>query len=176
MLLAAVLLLFFLGRALFPYDYSSAVLQAARQDKLDPRFVMAVIRTESHFDPVAVSSQGAVGLMQIMPSTGLWLWPQVFPTSAFDVTDLANPATNIRIGTFYLALLRHRFGGDLSMALAAYNGGGTNVEKWAKSTKTSKETFLEAVNFPETRNFVERVWLDYAVYRILYPNLSGLKL
>lgn len=169
--LTAAAILVFGGRAAFPYPvHLRPVIRAAAQRAgVSPDFVVAVIQTESHFRPDAVSSTGAMGLMQIMPATGRWLWPKVFPHQPFRSDALADPATNIALGAFYLGILRRDYSGNMSLALAAYNGGQVNVKRWLRQGRLTSEPFLQTVSYPETKRFVIKVWVAYEIYRVLYP-------
>jgi soluble lytic murein transglycosylase len=120
---------------------------------LDPALVCAVVRAESRFHANAVSPRGAVGLMQIMPDTALWIASRLNVT-AFDTHD---PETNLRFGTWYLRYLVDRFD-NLDLALAAYNAGPTRVAGWVAQGATA---------FPETAAYVTRVRRAVPVYRFL---------
>lgn len=163
--------LWFAGRAIYPYPASvQPVVQAAsKRTDVDTNLILAVIRTESHFRPRAVSTKGARGLMQIMPATGRWLWPKVYPGTPFKAVALDDPRVNVELGTAYLGILLKSYKGNLSLALAAYNGGGANVRRWIRSKDRTNKTFLATVTFPETKHFVMKVWVAYLMYHVLYP-------
>ncbi len=152
----------------YPMPYSDIVLKYADECNVDPYFLTAIIKTESSFDHNAVSPKGARGLMQIMPDTGEWIAKQIdlypyYPDLLFD------PATNIRMGAWYIASLEDEFAGNQLIALAAYNGGRGNVTKWLQEHKISGNfSDITTVPFPETRNFVSKVLLNYKVYTWLY--------
>jgi soluble lytic murein transglycosylase len=104
-----------------------ALVEESRRHRLDPRLVLAVVHVESRYDTFAVSDKDAMGLMQILPSTGEWLAPQVGvpwhgPHTLFD------PIANVRLGVAYLRMLLDRYDGDLSAALVAYNWGPGHVD------------------------------------------------
>ncbi len=101
----------------------AAIVREARRNGLDPALVAAVILVESHFDPFAVSSVGARGLMQLMPPTAQWLLQKDAEPARIRPAHLFNPVLNITLGTSYLAQLMARFDGDLIRALIAYNAG-----------------------------------------------------
>jgi len=101
----------------------AAIVREARRNGLDPALVAAVIQVESHFDPFAVSSAGACGLMQLMPPTARWLLEKGSEPKQIRPAHLFNPVFNIELGTGYLAHLMSRFDGDLTRALIAYNAG-----------------------------------------------------
>jgi soluble lytic murein transglycosylase len=103
------------------------LVEEARRHDLDPRLVLAVVHVESRYDTYAVSNMDAMGLMQILPSTGEWLAPQVGvdwqgPQTLFD------PISNVRLGVAYLRMLVDRYDGNLSAALVAYNWGPGHVD------------------------------------------------
>lgn len=173
-LLVAVVAAWLVARGLYPYPaaYRPLIEREARRHGFDPLFVAAVVYVESRFDPFAVSSRGARGLMQLMPETGLWAarrlgWGRIDPDELF------LPEVNVRLGTWYLAELRRTFGGDVVLMLAAYNGGEGNVRRWAERHPVGDpgadlERRLAALPFGETREFVRRVFRTYAIYRWLY--------
>jgi len=101
----------------------SAIVRESRRNGLDPALVAAVIQVESHFDPFAVSSVGARGLMQLMPPTARWLLEKGSDPARIRPSHLFNPVLNIELGTRFLAQLMNRFDGDLTRALIAYNAG-----------------------------------------------------
>jgi len=124
-----------------PVNIRTIVQDVASKMKLDPGFITAVIAAESAFDARAVSRRGAQGLMQLMPETA----------TRFGVRDPFNPAENIRGGASYLRWLLEHFGGDVSLALAAYNAGEAAVGFYGGVPP-----------FPETLDYVERVQRFYA--------------
>jgi soluble lytic murein transglycosylase len=156
-----------LERNAYPCDYSEYVSAYAEKYGVPEELVYAVIRTESDFDSGAVSSAGAVGLMQLMPSTFKWLTDEIL----FDHLEsgmLYDPETNIRYGTYYLSALYDRYG-DWELALAAYNGGLGNVDKWlADDRYADGEGGLKKIPFRETRQFVKRVTAAREKYEKLY--------
>ncbi|MHB0980581.1 MAG: lytic transglycosylase domain-containing protein [Thermoleophilia bacterium] len=153
-----------------PLRYENEIREAAARHAVDPYLVAAVARAESGFDPAAVSSAGAVGLMQIMPATGEWIvrrddW------QGGPVGDLTDPAANLELGAFYLAFLIDLFGGDVRSALAAYNAGQGTVATWLDGAGDRRPSLEPAdIPFPETRGFVERVERFRSIYRQAHPN------
>jgi len=134
--------------------YDPQIATAARTNGLDPALVKAVVAVESSFDPHAVSGKGAIGLMQVLPETGerYGLAGDARRTIA---QKLAEPATNLLIGTRYLRDLLKRFANDLPLALAAYNAGEGTVETHDNRVPP----------FAETRDYVRFVQQLYALYR-----------
>lgn len=155
------------GRMLFPLPYIHLVEEHCRRYALDPLLVAAMIREESSFDPRAVSSKGALGLMQIMPDTGAWIGEQL--GKRITPKELLNPEENIRCGVWYLSTLRDRFRGDEIKALAAYNAGDNRVEGWlAGGIWDGSLADLERLPYAETRKYVVRILRSYRIYRFLY--------
>lgn len=144
-------------RVLYPVAYIPQLVALAEEQALDPGLVAAVIRCESRFRVHAVSPSGAIGLMQLMPETGAWIAQQL-GISDFEVERLYEPDLNLRCGTWYLRYLLDRFGNEKD-ALAAYNAGPSNAERWVTGSGTV---------FPETRAYVERVSRSVAVYRLYF--------
>jgi soluble lytic murein transglycosylase len=142
-------------RLRYPLHYSAIVRERARAEGLDPALLAAVIYQESKFRPGAVSSSGAIGLMQLTPSTAEGIALRTGGTS-FQVSDLTDPAINIRYGTWYLHDLFTKYR-SLPLVLAAYNAGQGNVDRWRRAG--------EGIQFPETRAYVSRVERLEGVYR-----------
>lgn len=154
--------------SLYPMPYRAAVTSAGRRTGIDARLLAAVIRTESGFRPDAQSGVGALGLMQIEPSTGAWIAAHTGRRD-FSTLSLLDPGENIAMGAWYLAELRDEFGGRLVPALAAYNAGRQPVQRWlATRVWSGSEQDIGAIPFAETRRFVARVLSSYEVYRMLY--------
>ena len=111
-----------------PLTNADLIRQQAAEKRLDPALIAAVIYAETKFEPRS-SSAGAQGLMQIMPQTAEFLARRSGATT-FTPTDLGTPQVNIAYGSYYLRFLLDRYGGDKTLALAAYNGGEANVDRW----------------------------------------------
>lgn len=153
-----------------PFPYRSSVVATARQDHLSPYFVAAVIRVESRFQPRALSQRGAVGLMQIMPSSALWITTKMNRSGK---PNLYDPLTNIHLGTWYLRYLLTSYHGNQVLALAAYNGGPETVDRWIQTgVLSSVQTRYESIPYPETKNFVRRVKRFAVAYQVMYVFLS----
>lgn len=144
---------------LHPVFHKEVVDRHARTYREDPLFVTAVIKVESNFLKRAKSSRGAIGLMQIMPSTGREL-AQDLNIRNFSDESLEDPETNIRIGTHYLARLRRELGDDDVLVLAAYNAGAKNAREWMKE-RGQKTLAIDDIEFGETRRFVHDVLKTY---------------
>ena len=154
------------GRAGRERRYLDAVLRASAEFDGPPALILAVIRTESDFDETAVSSRGAVGLMQLLPDTFRYLAEDRLGEHQAD-TAIYEPETNIRYGSYYLSLLLDRFG-DLRTALAAYNAGEGRVRAWLSDPRLSPDRTLKHIPYPETERYVQTVERRAAEYREKY--------
>lgn len=154
-------------RLLFPLTSQAALEAYAREQRLDPAFVAALIRQESIFNPVATSPAGARGLMQIMPAVGrLLARSAAFPL--WDPVLLYQPDVNLELGTRHLAELVRRYP-QAVRSLAAYNAGAPRVELWAaKVGMADEELFAERIPYRETRDYVRIIQRNEDMYRALY--------
>jgi hypothetical protein len=152
----------------YPLAYPSLVQAAAAEYNLSPLLLLALIRQESFFDPLAVSPAGATGLTQVMPSTGQGI-AAALNVEGFSTSDLLQPQVSIRFGAYYLRSQFDLSGGNLLFALAAYNAGPDNATRWSTSTPIGDiDLFIDLIDFAETRSYVKLVLENYAVYRFLY--------
>ncbi len=155
-----------------PLSYSSIIRQQAAAKHLDPALVAAVIYAETKFDP-RPSSAGAEGLMQILPQTAEFLARRSGATT-FTVADLGTPAVNIAYGSYYLRYLLNEYRGNEVLALAAYNGGEANVDKWlARANADGRAFTVSQIPFPETQAYVLRVLQAQRDYRTAYAHQLG---
>lgn len=147
----------------YPLAFWTDVRRAAEAAGLDPYLVLAVMREESRFDPNIVSLAGAVGLLQLLPSTASGV-----AGSTLGPADLKAPGVNIAAGSRFLAGLMRRFNGDAVLALAAYNAGPAAARRFARLPRADPDVFIESIPFSETRGYVQRVLQTYGIYRQLY--------
>ncbi|KRQ88128.1 Soluble lytic murein transglycosylase precursor [Caloramator mitchellensis] len=149
----------------YPIKYDVYVIKYASRYDMDPLLIFSIIKAESNFNPNAISSKGAMGLMQITPQTGEYI-SYLLKTSKFSNEELLNPETNIKFGIYYLSKLNKDFGGNLDTTLAAYNAGEGNVRKWLKE----KQYILKSEELPflETRIYIRKVKSYYTKYKWLY--------
>jgi soluble lytic murein transglycosylase len=153
-----------------PLRYQDVIRQQATQKRLDPALVAAVIYAETKFDP-RTSSAGAVGPMQILPQTAQFLAHRSGATT-FTAADLSKPQVNIAYGSYYLRYLLDEYHGSRLLALAAYNGGEANVDRWVAHAPGGRLS-IEEIPFPETRAYVRRVLQARADYRQKYAAQLG---
>ena len=149
-----------------PLRHEDIIRQQAREKGVDAALIAAVIYAESKFSD-RTSDAGARGLMQVTPETAKDVERHSGGTT-FKVADLADPEINIRYGTFRLRELLDRYDGDEVAALAAYNAGPGNADRWGGSQMT-----LEDIRFPETRAYVEEVLDKRRAYREKYAKELG---
>jgi soluble lytic murein transglycosylase len=156
-----------------PLRHDDIIRQQAAQKNLDPALIAAVIFEESHFRD-QTSHAGARGLMQITPETA----DAIAKHSGgirFRHSDLAEPQINISYGSYYLRLLIDHYGGNETLAIAAYNAGIGNVDKWvAEAGGAGEFDEAEDIPFPETRAYVENVMDRREDYRKNYADDLGL--
>lgn len=155
-------------KRLYPLSYLDKVREECLVRNLDPALVLAVIRAESFYQNQALSGSNAMGLMQIIPSTGRMVAKNL-KLKSYKTSDLFYPSTNIRLGVWYLEHLLTQFNGTFPLALAAYNAGPTRVRRWINKTDGSDlEEFIEHIPFSETRNYVKKIIGYYYTYRLIY--------
>jgi soluble lytic murein transglycosylase len=149
-----------------PLHHEDIIRQQAQEKGVDAALIAAVIYAESKFND-AESSAGARGLMQITPAAAKFIEKQSGGTT-FKLNDLSDPEINIRYGTFLLKELLERYDGDTAAALAAYNAGPGNADKWGGSGLNVAD-----IPFPETRAYVEEVLEKQREYRDEYAHELG---
>ncbi|HEY6806450.1 MAG TPA: transglycosylase SLT domain-containing protein [Pyrinomonadaceae bacterium] len=152
----------------YPAPYRATIIRAAKERKLDPRFILALIRQESVFKPQAKSPAGARGLLQFTVDAA-----QKYAAGAGlgNVTEnqLYQPDTSILLGAEYVESLVKLFPGLLEPVAASYNGGEDNVARWLQRSKRKDPgVFTAEIGFDETKDYVQKVMSNYRVYRQLY--------
>ncbi|MGQ0549818.1 MAG: transglycosylase SLT domain-containing protein [Armatimonadota bacterium] len=150
-------------RIAYPKAFWPEVSAAAQAAGIDPLLLLALVREESRYDPDAISPARAVGLSQVLPSTA----QAMTSDRSYTAQKLRDPAINLRLGARYLRLQLDRFGGDVRLALAAYNAGPGSARKWANSD-ADPDYFIEKIGIAETRAYVRRVLGSYGIYRLLW--------
>ncbi len=154
------------SRALFPAPFGECVKRQGEDFSVSRNLLYAVMKAESFFRHDAVSSAGAMGLMQIMPATARGL------ARALGIRDftLVDPCTSIRLGARYIADLKRQFGGSFPHMVAAYNAGPGNVKKWQdRMSGEDMDYFTEFTPFFETRHYILRTGKFLAQYGIIHP-------
>lgn len=156
----------------FPLAHEDLFIDAGRRHHLDPWLAMAVARRESAFYPNARSPVGALGLMQLMPGTARKV-ARDQGQSAPEIKQLLQPATNIDMGSHYLAEVLDKFNGNRLLALAAYNAGPNRIPRWLPDQDDAVpfDVWIESIPFYETREYVQAV----LTYRVLFLGLHDPK-
>lgn len=159
-----------------PKKYDDIIDKYSSEYNVDRSLVKAVIFKESRFKETAVSSKGAIGLMQLMPSTALWLMNKL----KIEDYKIESADNNIRLGTYYLSYLMNLMDSDEEHTLLAYNAGPENAKRWVNSEGYSKEDMDNYVDFNETRKYVREIKLTKNIisfmdkYGIFLGELSNL--
>jgi soluble lytic murein transglycosylase len=158
-------------RTAFPLPYEASLRKAAARNHVDPMFMAGLVRQESSFESNAVSHQGAMGLMQVLPSTASKLARQLKVRYARE--SLTDPGYNLNLGARYLADLLEVFGTQEAV-LAAYNAGEDRVVQWTTGQNYLETAeFVESIPFTETREYVQIVIRNAEVYRQVYDPVKA---
>ncbi|QPC81783.1 tetratricopeptide repeat protein [Phototrophicus methaneseepsis] len=158
----------YIARMRYPAYYSDLIVsEAAGEYDIDPLLMLSLIRQESLFDAHALSAANAYGLTQVIPSTGQYI-AQNLGEEDWQVSDLLQPYVSIRFGSHYLAEQLRLFDGSPAPALAAYNGGPGNALDWNALAGGEVDLLLTTITFEETKNYVQRIYSHYNIYRALY--------
>jgi soluble lytic murein transglycosylase len=160
-------------RLSLPLNNAQVIREQAAAKHLDPALIAAVIYAESKFEPHP-SAAGAQGLMQLLPETAYFI-ARRSGGIRFTARDLATPSVNVAYGSYYLRYLLDHYRGEEMPAVAAYNAGLGNVDRWVSRARAEGEPLsTHAIPFPETRAYVQRVLSAQADYRATYPRELGL--
>jgi soluble lytic murein transglycosylase len=155
-----------------PLNYAGIIRQQATEKHVDPALIAAVIYAETRFRP-RTSATGAEGLMQIEPATARFLAHRSHGY-AFRVSDLGTPQVNIAYGTYYLRYLLDVYDGSKLLALAAYNGGETNVDNWLLAARAEHHRLtIASIPLGQTRAYVGEVLGKQRAYRTHYARQLG---
>lgn len=152
----------------YPNRFPELVERNMAGSGVDPDVIRGLIRQESFFEPDAVSGAGAVGLMQVMPSTAR-SQAEKYGEKNFRPENLKDPAVNVRFGVRYFLERHAQYGGDLALTLASYNAGKVKVDVWREHLGgLDRELFVEFIPYTETRDYVKRILGNRAMYALLY--------
>lgn len=154
----------------FPKKYSDHIFKEAKNNALEPAFLFAITRQESAFIPTARSPAGALGLMQLMPSTAKMLAKQS-KESYQSHHDLLHPEKNIKLGSKYVRMMLDKYQNNPALAAASYNAGPHRVARWLPEFDMPADSWIETIPYSETRNYVQNV----LTYTIIYQQLLGNK-
>jgi soluble lytic murein transglycosylase len=152
----------------YPRAYADQVTRYSKSFDIPNEIVWAIMRAESQYKRDVISPVGAMGLMQVMPNTALRV-AQLLSDEKFEARKLMDPEPAIKIGSKYLQRLIKKFDGNMALVAASYNAGPHRVRSWLASFgQLDMDEFIEHIPFLETRNYVKKVLLNYAVYSKLY--------
>ncbi len=155
-------------RFVYPCYFMSSINKYSLRNKISPYLIIALVREESYFNPLALSTSNAVGLTQILPSTAR----EVSERRGYGRINeflLFNPETNIKYGTAYFAQIKKQLENNNVYAVASYNGGAGAVSSWLrKSNHSDLDEFIENIPYPETKNYVKKVFRSYWNYVRIY--------
>lgn len=152
-------------KSVYKKEYSEYVTKYAEQYGVEENLIYALIKAESNFNPDAVSHQNAKGLMQLMQSTA----EDLAKKSKINLNNenILEPEVNIQLGTQYIASLLNKYD-CVEVALAAYNAGSGNVDKWISAGKIKADgSDIENIPYKETNTYVRKIMRDYEVYKQL---------
>jgi len=155
-------------RTIYPIHYSDLIEKYAVEYEIDPYLVASIMKNESKFNPNAVSRKDAKGLMQIAPVTGEWA-AEKLNIENYSEDMLFDPELNIKMGVWYLNVLKYEFSNNMELMIAGYNAGNGNVKKWLNNPEYSKDgETLDEIPFNETKIYQRKVLRDYEIYKKLY--------
>ena len=155
----------------YPAPFVDALSEASEEEKVPAVLLLALVRQESFFDPLAGSPAGAVGLTQVVPATGEAIAADL-ELSQFQPGDLFRPALSLRFGAHYLRDQLVAFDGDLYAALAAYNAGPGSARRWQRASGGDVDRFVAEIDYTQTETYVRLVAENLARYRQLYQDVA----
>ena len=151
-------------KILYPNNYSSYVEEYSKLYGVDKYIIFAIIKNESNFNQIIASNKGARGLMQLMEATA----NEVAEKIGLEKIDIIDPETNIKLGTKYFSILYKKYN-NTELALAAYNAGSGNVDKWIEKGIISEDAKnIENIPYKETNMYVRKVIQSKQIYEFLY--------
>ncbi len=147
-------------RMIFPLEHLDLIQKYSQEHQIDPVLILSLVKQESGFDDKALSPAGAAGLLQLMPATASDV------DSKIERADLTTVETSLKLGVKYLKNQLQRFNGNIVLALAAYNAGPMNAEKWSReiSSKRGVIEFIDSIPYRETREYVAAIMRNYYWY------------
>ncbi len=158
----------FLNRFIYPVHYPELIMAAAEQRSMDPLLLCALIRQESMFESEAASSANAHGLMQVIPATGRYI-AKSLGLEDFNTALLYSPRRSLEFGTWYFLDVLSQAENRVPRALAGYNGGPNNINRWVNMTGSGRDDLLsEKITFKETRQYVKKILNHYLFYEDLW--------
>ncbi|MBQ7884999.1 MAG: lytic transglycosylase domain-containing protein [Clostridia bacterium] len=162
-LVVCIIFIFLFNFYFYPLKYKNEIIQYSSKYSVDSALVASIICSESSFNANSQSEKGAIGLMQLMPSTAQWLCETL--DEQFEPKKLFEPDFNIMLGTYYVSYLANKFN-DLDLAIVAYNAGEGNVLKWLSVKEYSNDgKKLNYIPYAESENYLSKVKRAYNIYK-----------
>ena len=162
---------FFTLKTLYKTDYLNIIGEECQKYNIDKYEILSIIKAESNFKADAVSSKNAIGLMQLTLDTANWCTEKIGMDKVTE-SDLYVPEINIKLGVYYYNYLFERYG-DFDTALAAYNAGMGNVEKWLDDNKYSTDGYkIKTTPYEETNRYITKINNNLKIYKFLYKELK----
>lgn len=157
-------------KLLYPLYFQDLIGPSGHQNNVDPFLIQSLMREESYFNEFAISTSNARGLMQLLPSTAKDVahWEGM---PSFQASDLFMPATNVRLGSRYLAFLHQQFNGNSMPSVGAYNGGPGAMKRWIQNStllSSDPDLFVEKIPYEQSRDYIKKVFASYWNYTRLY--------
>ena len=165
-----IFFIFISATSIYKTDYIDIIKKECEKYGTNPYEILAIIKTESDFNANAVSKKNAIGLMQITLDTANWCLLKM-EENPLTEDELYIPENNIKIGVFYYNYLLNRYG-NVNSAIAAYNGGMGNVDKWLKNYEYSKDgKEITFTPYKETTRYITKTNNNIIIYKLLYKEL-----
>jgi soluble lytic murein transglycosylase-like protein len=155
-------------KLIYPLYFVDEINDHAANNDLDPYIILSLIKEESHFNPLAISSSNARGLMQILPGTArdISRWDGISPVGDF---ELFTPSKNLKLGSAYFRHIKKKLYNNSLYAVAAYNCGPGAVQRWLSKTPHSDiDQFVENIPYDQTRDYIKKVYTAYWNYKRIY--------
>ena len=151
-------------KKLYPIKYEEYVFKYSKEYKVDANLIFAIIKAESNFKNESISGSNAKGLMQLLDTTAEELAKDLEIEGEVDLFD---EETNIKLGTYYIAILLKYYNNNIYLALSAYNAGIGNVNKWIEEGTIERDgSNIENIPFKETQNYIRKVIRNYKIYQV----------
>ena len=162
--------MFSTGRYIYKTKYIDFINTECSKYEINPTEILSIIKAESNFNPNAVSSKNAIGLMQITLETANWCC-EIMNMDYVTQSDLCVPETNIKIGVYYYKYLLDRYN-NINTALAAYNAGMGNVDRWLTEEQFTKDgKNITTTPYTETNRYITKINNNIKIYKLLYKEL-----
>lgn len=161
---------YFVAKNTYKIEYLDIIEQECEKYNIDKVEILSIIKAESNFKSDAVSEKNAIGLMQLTLDTAIWCAKNL-EINEITESDLYVPETNIKLGVYYYNYLLQRYN-NIDTAIAAYNGGMGNVDKWLEDSDYSDDKIrIKSTPYPETTRYITKINNNIKIYKLLYKEL-----